>query len=169
MKKIPLAVCLVISVLGAGCIYYSMRPNTPLEFDKIYVVPIKNDSFAPQAQVLLTKQVRTRLANIAGLELASSPENAAVLEITIVDFGRSVATTQEDDTSRAKSFNVKMAIVCALRNNITGKVYFKDYRISDFVECHMSNNNFQAFQYQAIPKLTNKLANKVCDIICNLW
>ncbi|MDR0742162.1 MAG: LPS assembly lipoprotein LptE [Puniceicoccales bacterium] len=146
-----------------------MKPNTPLEFDKIYVVPIKNDSFAPQTQVSLTKQVRTKLSNIVGLELALSPENAAILEITIVDFGRSMATTQEDDTSRAKSFDVKMAIICTLRNSVTGRVYFRDYRISDVVECHTSNGNFQAFQYQAIPKLTNKLADKVCDIICNLW
>jgi hypothetical protein len=146
-----------------------MRPSTPLEFDKIYVVPIKNDSFAPQVQVSLTKQVRTRLSNIVGLELASSPENAAVLEITIVEFGRSMATTQEDDTSHAKSFDVRMAMVCTLSNSVTGRVYFRDYRISDSIECHTSNNNFQAFQYQAIPKLTHKLADKVCDIICNLW
>jgi hypothetical protein len=146
-----------------------MRPSTPLEFDKIYVAPIKNDSFAPQAQVSLTKQVRTKLANITGLELASSPENAAVLEITIVDFGRFMATAQEEDTSRAKSFDMRMVIFCTLINSITGKVYFKDYRISDVVECHTSNGDFQAFQYQAIPKLSNKLADEICNVICNLW
>ncbi|MDR2628502.1 MAG: LPS assembly lipoprotein LptE [Puniceicoccales bacterium] len=169
MKKFPPLVCLAILVLGAGCMFYSMRPNTPLEFDKIYVAPIKNDSFAPQVQESLTKQTRTKLTNITGLELASSPENAAVLEITVVDFGRSTATTQEDDTSRAKSFNIRMEILCTLSNNITGRVYFRDYHISDVVECHTSNGDFQAFQYQAIPRLANKLADKVCDIICNLW
>jgi hypothetical protein len=156
-----------MSVLGAGCMFYSLKPYTPLEFDKIYVAPIKNDSFAPQTCVTLTKQVRTKLANISGLELASSPENAATLKITIIEFGRLMATTQEDDTSQTKSFNIRMAILCTLSNNVTGRVYFEDYRISDFIECH-SNDNFQALQSQAMPKLASRLADKVCDIICHL-
>jgi hypothetical protein len=141
-----------------------MWPGEPLEFDKIYVAPVKNDSFAPQAQGLLTKQIRARLANNLKLELVSSPENV-VLEVTIVDFGRFTETFQEDDTARTKSFDVKMAIICTLKNNATGKVYFENYRLSDSVECHASNNNFQVSQYQAIPKLTNKLADLVCDIV----
>jgi hypothetical protein len=149
--------------------FYSLKPYTPLEFDKIYVAPIRNDSFAPQTQVSLTKQVRTKLSNISGLELSSSPENAATLEITIVDFGKYMATAQEEDTSRAKSFDIRMVILCTLSNNVTGRVYFRDYRISDVVECHTSKDNLQELQYQAIPKLANKLADRVCDIICHLW
>ncbi|MDR1457690.1 MAG: LPS assembly lipoprotein LptE [Puniceicoccales bacterium] len=146
-----------------------MKPITPLEFDKIYVAPIRNDSFAPQTQEVLTKRVRTKLTNISGLELAPSPENAATLEITIIEFGRSLATTQEDDTSQAKSFSIKMAIHCTLSNNVTGRVYFKDYRISDFLECHTLDGDLQVLQRQAIPRLANKLADQVCDIICHLW
>ncbi|MDR0693402.1 MAG: LPS assembly lipoprotein LptE [Puniceicoccales bacterium] len=149
--------------------FYTLKPISPLEFDKIYVAPIRNDSFAPQTQEVLTRRVRSRLTNISGLELAPSPENAAVLEITIIEFGRFLATTQEDDTSQAKSFNIRMAIHCSLSNNLTGRVFFRDYRISDFIECHTSNDDFQTLQYQAIPRLANKIADKVCDVICHLW
>jgi hypothetical protein len=149
--------------------HYSAGPGTSLEFDKIYVAPVKNDSFAPQAQALLTKQIRTKLANCPGLELASSSENAAILEVTIIDFGQSMATTRDDDTIRAKSFDVKMSVSCTLSDDATGKVYFKNYHMSDSVECHAFDDNFQASQYQAIPQLTNKLADKICDAVCNPW
>jgi hypothetical protein len=156
-------------MLSAGCISYFSERNAPLEFDKIYVAPIKNDSFAPQAQELLTKQIRKKLATHPGLEVVSSPENAGILEITIVDFGQSTATTSDNDTIRAKSFDVRMAVVCTLSNSETGKVYFTDFSIVEAVECHVLNNDFQASQYQAIPKLTSKLADRIYDFIYNLW
>jgi hypothetical protein len=160
--------CLGLFALTQGCAHYSKGSGSDLPFDRIYVAPVKNDSFAPQAQALLTKQIRSKLVNQTNLEIAPSPSNAAILEITITKFGQSIATTSRNDTVQAHSFDVKMTVVCTLRDSETEKVYFSDYSVSDSVECH-GEGDYQGAKHQIMPQLTEKLAEKICEIVCNPW
>ncbi|MDR2737672.1 MAG: LPS assembly lipoprotein LptE [Puniceicoccales bacterium] len=156
------------TALASGCMHYSRGSGTSLEFERIYVAPVKNDSYARQAQALLTGQIREKLANQPNLELALSPENAAVLRITITEINRSVATASKDDTAYARSFDVIMSILCTLVDEKSGKVYFEDYKISDSVECFVVDDYIGA-EYQIMPHLTEKLADRVCEAVCNPW
>ena len=160
MKFIYLFWILAILLPFFGCVSYhpGIGANIPLPFDRVYVAPVKNKSFAPQSQALLTKSVRNKLANQPGIKLAESPDNAAILEITII-------RVVYDDW---KAYDVDMFVSCSLVDGKTGKVYFKDHKVSASVECR-DRENYQEAKYQAMPQLVQKLADKICEDICNVW
>ncbi|MDR1413606.1 MAG: LPS assembly lipoprotein LptE [Puniceicoccales bacterium] len=168
MRKIFLLLSFCALSLASGCLHYAKGSGAHLEFSRIYVSPVKNDSFAPQVQALLTRQIREKLANQQNLEIAPSPENSVTLEITIENFEQSVATTHGGDTTAAKSFNEKMTVICTLRDDRIGKTYFKNYKLSDSVECQVLGDYNEA-RHQIMPQLTDKLADKICEIVCNPW
>ena len=168
MKKMLLPMLLLGAFSLSGCMHYAKGSGSHLPFDRIYVAPIKNDSLAPQAQALLTKQVRRKLADKPGLDIFAIPEDGAILEITIVKFEQLIATRKTDDTAAAESFDIKMSVVCTLTDWKTGKIYFKDLQLSDSVECH-TFADYQEARHQMMPKLTEKLATKICEAVCNPW
>ncbi|MDR1433169.1 MAG: LPS assembly lipoprotein LptE [Puniceicoccales bacterium] len=168
MKKVFLLAPLLAALLSSGCMHYARGSGSHLAFARIYVAPVRNDSLAPQAQALLTKQVRRKLADEPNLEIAAEPESAAILEITIVKFEQTVASTDTNDTINAKSFNVQMSVTCTLKDGQTGKIYFKDHKLSDSVECH-AVADYQEAKHQIMPKLTEKLATRICEAVCNPW
>jgi hypothetical protein len=167
-KSVAVMSLLLLPMFAGGCMHYSKGHGVPLEFDKIYVAVAKNNSFAPQVRELLTRQVRLRLANQYGLNVVESAENVAILETTVVEFRQFVATTRENDTVSAKSFDVRMSVRCTLRNGATGKVYFSDHLFSDSVACH-SPEDYQQAKYQIMPRLTEKIADQICRAVCNPW
>ena len=177
MKFIHLFLLLFLCLPFLGCSNYSFgrRAQIPLPFSRIYVAPVKNESFAPQAQALLTKSVRNKLANQPGIKLAESPDNAAILEITIIKYGQSSAgyeyVEKKDGDKKHdgwKAYDVDMSVSCSLVDGKTGKVYFKDHKVSASVECR-DRENYQEAKYQAMPQLVQKLADKICEDICNVW
>jgi hypothetical protein len=162
-------ICLPISaLLGGGCMHY--EPSSGLPFRRIYVAPVKNDSFAPQAQALLTKQLRIKLSKRPELELAESAENAALLEVELVGFDQSVATEMESDTACTKSLDVTLVAFFTLSDVQCGVVryHIKDCKAVASIECH-EGGSYRDAKYQSMPRLTDKLADKICDILCNLW
>lgn len=177
MKFIHLFLLLFLCLPFLGCSNYSFgrRAQIPLPFSRIYVAPVKNESFAPQAQALLTKSVRNKLANQPGIKLAESPDNAAILEITIIKYGQSSAGYEYVEKKNGdkkhdgwKVYDVDMSVSCSLVNGKTGKVYFKDHKVSASVECR-DRENYQEAKYQAMPQLVQKLADEICEDICNVW
>ncbi|MDR3144343.1 MAG: LPS assembly lipoprotein LptE [Puniceicoccales bacterium] len=166
--KIFLPCAVVVFFILSGCMRYSIDSAPGLEFGEIYVAPVKNDAFAPQVQALLTKHVREKLARQPNVKVAKSAASAVVLDVTIVAFEQSAASILRDDTMRAQSFDVKMTVACTLEDRATGRVFFKNHRLSDSVECHVGGD-YQSARHQMMPQLTQKLADKICEIVCNPW
>lgn len=158
---------LVVALLCSGCMHYSAGTGGNLVFNKVFVSPVRNSSFAPQAQAALTQCVRNHLSQYPGLSLADSADSAAVLDITITDFYRSLATTKESDTVRAQSFDVVMVVSCTLVNS-DGRVLLKNHKVRDSVECYAVDDYHEA-QHQIMPQLADKLSKKICELVCNVW
>jgi hypothetical protein len=78
--------------------HYLPRSNASLELDKISLTPAQTDSFAPETETLLTDNMAQKLGNHPGLSIAISRGNAAVLEIRILDFTESIATSRDHGT-----------------------------------------------------------------------
>ena len=167
MKILLRNLLLMAALLCAGCMHYSAGTGGNLAFNRIFVPPVRNNSFAPQAQAVLTQYVRNHLSQYPGLCLSDSGDSAAVLDITITDFYRSLATTKESDSVRAKSFDVVMVVSCTLTNS-DGHVLLKDHRVSSTVECY-AVDDYQEAQYQIMPQLAEKLSRKICETVCNVW
>jgi hypothetical protein len=151
-------------LLLCGCMHYRPGHGSQLPFETVCVVAVKNDAFVPQMQAILSSQVRQKLSRCFRL----SDRADATLEITIVSFGQSIATTMPDDSIRAKSFMLNATVRCSLLSNKTGEYWFKDHTIGADIECQTAVD-YQWNKTQAIPKLSLKLAEKISDIVCNPW
>ena len=68
----------VISVL-TGCAAYHLGSGAYIPFEKIYVHPASNESFAPQSQALITTNIRKTLLRDGRVKLVSSEEFADVI------------------------------------------------------------------------------------------
>ena len=73
--------CLALIVFGVltGCTAYQYGSSVDLPFEKIYVHPASNESFAPQSQALITTNIRKTLLRDGRVKLVSSEEFADVI------------------------------------------------------------------------------------------
>lgn len=170
MKKnaILSGILLAIVVLSAGCAHYHTGLGNKLPFKTLYVAPAKNNSLAPQAQALLTEQIRNKIITDARIELKNEDEADATLEITICDFETNVGSTKGTDSVVANSFNVSLGVKIMLEMNDTGEVLLKNHSVSAEVEVFVKDG-YEEAQYQAMPKLTQKLADKIYILVSTPW
>ena len=76
----------------SGCNSYQLGNPVELPFESIYIKPVSNDSFAPQAQALLSMQIRDAFIRDGRTKLVTSREAAdAVLLINLTDYKRLAA------------------------------------------------------------------------------
>lgn len=164
----------VLGLIGAllcfsGCAHYQLGTGGKLSFATIYIAPATNKSSVPQAQAILTTQVRTALANDGRVALASSPDNAdATLEITIRDYHRTVASVQERDTGLARKFTLTLDVTCTLRDNRTQAVLFADRPISAQREAFVDGGQLQS-EYQTLPLLAESLGQQIAHAVLDVW
>src|SRR4051812_26905059 len=99
--KMPSAALLFVAVVlgvGAGCSHYQLGTDAKLAFTTLYIEPIANKTLLPQAQALMSTQLRERFARDGRVTLVNSPQGAdATLTVSINDYHRNPATVREDD------------------------------------------------------------------------
>lgn len=167
--RIPQALLILGVLIGTfGCTSYKIGPAAALPFKTLYVEPARNDSYAPQAQALLTQQLIQQLLQQHNLTLKSSPQSDATLHVTITDFDRDVSATQQIDTALARSYRVTLTAQCDLIDNKSGKVYFKNRSVSATIDSFV-DDGFQPSDYQNMPTLTRKLAEKIKNTVISTW
>lgn len=159
----------VLITLAGGCANYHLGRQAPLPFSRLYIAPVENVSFAPQAQAPLHRELSEQFLTSGSVKLVSSEADAdAVLRVAITEFDRDVAVTQENDTGLARGFSVVMTAKSELINARTSKPYFRDRvttaRIMTFVD-----GGEQPAEYQAMPALTRDLALKIKDTVLSTW
>lgn len=170
MKKnvILSGILLAIVALSAGCAHYHTGAGNKLPFKTLYVAPAKNDSLAPQAQALLTGQVRNKILADSRIELKNEDNADATLEITICDFETNVGSTKGTDSIVANSLNVSLGVNITLEMQNKDEILLKNHHVSAEVEV-LSQDGYEEAQYQAMPKLTQKLADKIYILISTPW
>tara|TARA_B100001248_G_scaffold262528_2_gene259163 strand:- start:26533 stop:27018 length:486 start_codon:yes stop_codon:yes gene_type:complete len=150
-------------LLLSGCSHYQKGQGAELAFSTLYVAPVRNDSMAPQAQALLSKQLMETLMGDGRVELTSKESADATLEITLSKYSRSISATQEQDASLAQSYTLTLEAHCDLIDNESGTPYFHKRSVSATV------NSLAPSEYQGMPFLTNNLAKKIKDLVLNVW
>lgn len=165
-----LSIGLLGLVLGfAGCAHYQLGTGSRLSFSTIYVAPAENKSNLPQAQAILTTQVRTALAEDGRVTLVNSPGEAdATLEIVVSDYHRDVASVQETDTGLARKFNLTLGVKCTLRDNRAHTVLFADRPISAERGAFVDGGQLQS-EYQTLPLLAESLGKKIAHAVLDVW
>lgn len=159
---------ILASILAGGCARYQLGRHAEPPFRSIYVKPAANATFAPQAQSLLTLQLRENFIQDGLLQVESEAQADAILEIALSEFDSDVAATRQEDTEIAEKLRLKLVALCTLSDNRTGKIYFEARPISANVDAFPGDRSQQA-EYQAMPVLTRNLARRISYEVLQVW
>ncbi len=167
------------TLVALGCKSYQLG-GPELPFESIYVKPATNDSFAPQAQALLSGQIRDAFIRDGRLKLTTSEESAdAVLLVNLTEYEREAASRARTDTVQARDFDLFLHAEISLYDQNRGDYMFEDREISERSNAYVDNpyrddsaDDLQGFlqaEYQAMPRLTRDLARKIADEVLSPW
>jgi hypothetical protein len=160
---------LVIFGLGAGCSHYQLGTDAKLAFTTLYIEPVANETLAPQAQALMSAQLRERFARDGRISLVNSPEGAdATLKVSLNSYRHDVATVRPDDTGIARKFTVTFGAVCTLHDNRAQKNLFENRPVSTRRDDYTEGGKVQA-DYQTLSLLTEALAERVAHAVLDVW
>jgi hypothetical protein len=152
----------------AGCSRYHLGfPVKDASFKTIYVAPAINKAFVSQAQSTLTRQVREEILRNGYLKLLGKDEADVVLEMTIVQYGRSIGAVYESDPDTAKTLSLNLTVVCSLKDTKKGRYLFRDQSVSYSLSIS-ANDYAQCIEYQRLPQLTREVAKKIVLLIENI-
>ena len=177
MIAVPLFFTLVFI---SGCNSYKLGNPSELPFESIYIKPVSNDSFAPQAQTLLSTQIREAFIRDGRTKIVTNREAAdAILLINLTEYNRRDAARQSVDTTAAASFRLILAAEVSLFNQNKGDYYFQERIVKESSIAYVNNpyatpevaqtQDFLQMEYQAMPRLTRDLARGIADEVLSTW
>ncbi len=177
--KVAVLVCFTLAFIS-GCNSYQLGNPFELPFESIYVKPVTNDSYAPQAQTLLSTQIRDVFIRDGRTKLVINREAAdAVLIINLTEYNRIAAARQSDDTTSAASFRLVLAAEVSLFDQNKGDYYFQKRMIRESSSAYVNNpyatpataqtQDFLQMEYQAMPRLTHDLSRRIADEVLSTW
>ena len=186
MKMIPNAlratliatITLLTIIVVSGCKSYQFGNPAALPFTSIYVKPVTNDSFAPQAQALLSSQLRDAFIRDGRTKLVTSEDAAdVVLLVNLSNYKRRAGALQSNDTAAAAEFDLTLSAEVSLYNQNTGDYLFQDRMLEESSNAYVNNpysttnstNSFLQAEYQAMSELTRDLARKISDEVLSPW
>jgi hypothetical protein len=160
----------LIGLLGlAGCAHYQLGTEGKLAFATLDVAPVANKTLLPQAQAIVSTQMREAFIRDARLTLVNSAAEAdATLSVTLRDYHREIAAARADDTGLARKFTLTLATTCTLRDNRSGKVLFADRSVSVHRDAFTDSGQLQS-EYQTLPLLAEALAQKIAHAVLDTW
>lgn len=155
-------------LFASGCANYQLGTGSTPTFRTLYVEPVANKTLLPQAQPLLSTQLRETFARDGRVSLAASSAADATLTVVIDDYRREVAAVREGDTGLARKFNVYLGATCTLRDNRTGKLLFQNRAVLATREIFTDSGQLQA-EYQILPLLAESLSAKIAHAALDIW
>ena len=160
-------VALLLSALS-GCSHYQLGTAGRLSFTSLYVEPASNQTLLPQAQAIISTQLREAFEKDGRVVLVGSPEAAdATLQVHLRDYHRDVASVLENDTGLARKFTLTLEVTCTLRPR-SGDALFTDRLIRVQRDAFTDGGQLQS-EYQAVPLLAEALAKKVVHAVLDVW
>lgn len=164
-------VCLMIAALVAtlsGCGRYHLGRHVDPPFRSVYVRPVSNESFAPQAQVILSQQLREHFLRDGLVQVENEGDADAILQVVLKDFRRRVAATRTEDTEVAEKLRLEFVAHCTLSDSRTGKIYFEDRAINATGQSFPGDRPQQA-EFQAMPIIVEELARRISYEVLQVW
>lgn len=159
-----LAGTLLGGTLGCG---YRLGGRGQIPFSTIELSPIVNEADLPQAQAQLARDVADILNREPGLSVVID-RGAAELSIVISDYSRSITTKSARDSVLAGTQRVTMQLKCSLRDNRTGKYYFRNRIVTATTEVYMGTSPGLG-ETQSFPVISREAARRVRDLVSSVW
>jgi len=160
---------LVILPFFAGCSHYQLGTASKLSFATLHVEPVKMVALVPQAEPIISTQLRTAFLHDGRLTLENSPAAAdANLSVIVRDYYREVGTVRPGDTGLARKFIITMTAEATLTDNRNGKDFFTARMLTVKRDVYTDSGQQQA-EYQILPLLAEDLAAKVSHAVLDTW
>jgi hypothetical protein len=162
--------CPLFSVLFfAGCAHYQLGTGTAPKFSTLFIAPIASEALIPQAQALITTQIREAFIRDGRVTLVNSAQAAdAVLQVTLTSYDRTVSVARADDTGLARRFNITLHARATLTDHRTKQVYF-DRRPLVAERGVFTDSGLVPAEYQGLPLLAEQLAGETVHAVLDTW
>lgn len=166
--RLLLALSCLLAIAG-GCTHYQLAGKSTLPFQTLYIKPVANQSFAPQAQAIVTQELVDAFLLDGTVRLVDNEADAeAVLTITLVQYDRQLSATQRADTGVGRSFNLNLQADASLYNSASGQPYIAGRTFFADQIAFTDGGTVQA-EYQTMPLIARELARKIKDAVINQW
>jgi len=177
-----LGLYLLLALVLTSCGRYQMGSPGTLEISSVFVQPVINESFAPQAQALLTGQIRDAFIRDGRVRLTSSPDDAdGVLQIVLTDFRRSTRAFDAEDTINALTSDLELEAKITLFKGDSAETFFAGRSVRNSSTVYARNvfadsgslaagrQDTLGAEYEEMPRLTRELARRIADEVLNAW
>ncbi len=152
-----------------GCSSYQLGTDSRLSFTTLNVAPVKMVALLPQAEPIISKQLRTAFLQDGRISLQNYDDNAdATLAVTVLDYRREVATVRQGDTGLARKFIITLTAEASLTDNRSGQPLFSQRKIVVKRDVYTDSGQQQA-EYQILPLLAEDLAAKASHAVLDTW
>jgi len=169
IPRLPVFCLLAAALCLAGCSHYQLGTGAAPAFATLYVAPVANQTLLPQAQAIVSTQLRAAFTHDGRVTLVNTAAEAdATLTVIIHDYHREVAAAREDDTGLARKFILTLGTTCTLRDNRGGKVLFADRAVTVHRDAYTDSGQLQS-EYQTLPLLAETLAQKISHTVLDTW
>ncbi|MDR1281128.1 MAG: LPS assembly lipoprotein LptE [Opitutaceae bacterium] len=154
----------------AGCAGYQLGTGARAPFDTLYIAPVGDSAAIPQAQAIVTTQLRETFLRDGRVMLVNTPEDAdAILRVDLTGYDRSSTVARSDDTGLARKFEVKLEAKVSLVDMREKKPLFANRTIVAGRQLFADNNQQIQAEYQLLPLLAETLVDKVRGAALDTW
>ena len=162
--------CLLSSVLCfTGCAGYQLGTGATPKFGTLFIAPVTSETLIPQAQVLVTTQLREAFIRDGRVTLVNSAESAdAVLQVSLMGYNREVAVSRQDDTGLARRFDVTLKAHATLTDNRTKQALFTRRPLTA-KRGVFTDSGLVPAEYQTLPLLAELLAKEAEHAVLDTW
>lgn len=165
LRRLGIALLVSFAAVLSGCGYH-LGTEVEMPFSSITIEPVRNESFAPQMQAEIHRQLADAFASEPGLHLVPSGGQAHI-KVTLVEYRRDVAAVNPADTASAASYRVTLTAKATLLDS-GGRVLFRDRQFSATLPAYAANG-FSRTEYQTLPLLSRELARNIKDSAVDVW
>ncbi|HKB91370.1 MAG TPA: LPS assembly lipoprotein LptE [Opitutaceae bacterium] len=160
----------LVALTDSGCTHYQLGTSSAkLSFSSLYIEPVVSRAMVPQAQPLVSTQIRDNFEKDGRVSLVNSPEAAdAVLSVVLVGYDREVSSVRSGDTGLARQFAIHLRAECTLTDRRTGQMLFDKRPIESTKYAYTDSGQLQS-EYQTLPLLAEDLAGKIRHTVLDVW
>lgn len=163
-----------------GCRSYQLGHPSELPFESIFIRPATNDSFAPQAQALISSDLRESFIRDGRVKLVADEADAdIVLLINLTEYDRTPGARANDSTRKGFSFDITLGAIVSLYDQNTGRYLFQNQSVDASATAYTENpylpagslntQTYHIAERQAMPNVTRLMAQKIADRILGVW
>ena len=158
-----------VVIAFAGCANYQLGTGKAPKFSTLFIAPITSEALIPQAQALVTTQIREAFSRDGRVTLVNSAQAAdAVLQVTLTSYDRIVSVARSDDTGLARRFDVSLRASATLTDQRTQQVLFAKRPLTA-KRGVFTDSGLVPSEYQALPLLAELIASEAVHAALDTW